>query len=51
MTIDIKDNWFFYDHGSLDGFLGLSFILLMMICTVSYVVGMYGHRLQDEIQY
>ena len=41
----------YYAHGRLDGFLGLSFILLMMICTVSYVVGMYGHRLQDEIQY
>ena len=40
----------YYDHGRLDGFLGLSFILLMMVCTVSYVVGIYGHHSQDEVQ-
>jgi len=41
----------YYAHGRLDGFLGLSFILLMMVCTVSYVVGMYGQHCYDEVKF
>jgi len=35
----------YYTHGRMDGFLGLSFLLLVMVWFISYVAGRYDCRL------